>query len=63
MHVVQCPKCELRLATPSELQDHLSTDHPDFRSAATSVEDDLLAACHCHAHHRTVSRAVNRRVA
>ena len=26
----QCPKCELRFAWQTELQDHCRTDHPEF---------------------------------
>jgi hypothetical protein len=48
MKVLQCPKCEVRVWHPSELRDHLTTDHPSFESNALSVEDDLLGACHCH---------------
>ena len=48
MHVMQCPRCEVRFASASELNDHLSKDHPKFHSSAISVEDDLLGACHCN---------------
>ncbi len=33
-NVLQCPRCEVRLPSPSELNDHLASDHPDFRSTA-----------------------------
>ncbi|HEX2293926.1 MAG TPA: hypothetical protein VHN37_01305 [Actinomycetota bacterium] len=35
----------------SELRDHLEREHPAFRSKATTPEDDLLEACHCHQGH------------
>lgn len=50
MQVLQCPKCEVRFHTSSELNDHVVRDHPDFHATSTNVEDDLLAACHCHHH-------------
>lgn len=31
MTVHQCPKCELRFAWKTELDDHIWHDHPDFR--------------------------------
>jgi hypothetical protein len=31
MTVHQCPKCELRFAWKTELDDHCRTDHPQFR--------------------------------
>ena len=31
MQVLQCPKCEMRFPSASELSDHLSVDHPDFQ--------------------------------
>lgn len=31
MHVIQCPRCEIRLPSVAELKDHMSTDHPDFQ--------------------------------
>jgi hypothetical protein len=48
MHVLQCPKCEVRLPSAAELKDHLATDHPDFEATASSVENDLLSASHRH---------------
>ena len=48
MQVLQCPRCEMRFPSASELSDHLSVDHPEFHSNAASVENDLLGACHCH---------------
>ena len=48
MGVLQCPKCEVRLPNAEELKDHLATDHPDFETTASSVENDLLSAGHRH---------------
>lgn len=53
-NVLQCPRCEVRFPNPSELNDHVASDHPDFRSAAATIEDDLLGACHCHHHGATM---------
>jgi hypothetical protein len=46
MHVLQCPRCDVRLPSAAELKDHLATDHPDFAATASSVENDLLSAGH-----------------
>jgi hypothetical protein len=48
MNAFQCPRCTVRVRYANELRDHLTTDHPDFESVASSVEDDLLGACLCH---------------
>lgn len=53
MDALQCPRCALRFRLANELRDHLDHDHPAFRSTASSVTDDLLAACHCHHRHPT----------
>jgi hypothetical protein len=29
MHVFQCPKCQLRFPSSSEMKEHLAVDHPD----------------------------------
>lgn len=50
MRVLHCPRCALRFEAASELADHLAHDHPSFHAGATTVEDDLLAACHCRHH-------------
>jgi hypothetical protein len=50
MNVLQCPRCTIKLRHPSELRDHLASDHPSFEARAASAEDDLLGACHCHHH-------------
>ena len=31
MAVLQCPVCELRFLSESELQQHLANEHPDFQ--------------------------------
>jgi hypothetical protein len=31
MTIYQCPKCELRFTWKTELDDHCSHDHPQFR--------------------------------
>lgn len=51
METLQCPRCVLRFNHVSELRDHLEREHPAFRSKATTPEDDLLEACHCHHGH------------
>lgn len=38
MAVLQCPVCELRFRTESDLDDHLKLDHPDFE--ATPADED-----------------------
>lgn len=32
MDVLQCPVCELRFRSESELDQHLKDDHPSFRT-------------------------------
>ena len=49
--VYQCPECELRFVTPSELEQHIAVDHPEFHAEWKSVDDPLLKA-----HHRYRSR-------
>ena len=48
MSALQCPRCAIRVRHANELRDHLTIDHPDFESFASSAEDDLLGACLCH---------------
>lgn len=38
MAVLQCPACELRFRTESDLDDHLKLDHPGF-DASDEAED------------------------
>src|SRR5919109_1458752 len=44
--VFQCPKCQLKFRFPTELYNHLGSDHPSFHVRARTVEDDLLTASH-----------------
>lgn len=46
MEVFQCPECELKFHYPSELDEHMATEHSNFRWEPKSVEDSLLAATH-----------------
>lgn len=46
MTILQCPACELKFRSGSELDDHLAVEHPSFRWKPKSVEDSLLAAAH-----------------
>jgi hypothetical protein len=48
VNTLQCPRCALRFRHAGELRDHLGREHPRFRAEATTAEDDLLEACHCH---------------
>lgn len=51
MDVYQCPECELRFLTPSELEQHIAIDHPQFHAEVLSVDDPLAKI-----HHRYRSR-------
>ena len=44
MDVLQCPVCELKFRSASELEWHLATDHPDFKSEPKSQEASPLHA-------------------
>jgi WhiB family redox-sensing transcriptional regulator len=46
----QCSVCELRFPSPSELDDHMAEEHPDFHWEPRSVEDSLLGATHRRRH-------------
>ena len=50
MEVFQCSVCELRFQSPSELDDHMVQEHPDFHWEPRSVEDSLLGATHRRRH-------------
>ncbi|MEA2433837.1 MAG: hypothetical protein QOG54_1294 [Actinomycetota bacterium] len=50
MDVYQCPECELRFRFSSEMQEHMSSDHPDFHVTSKTVEDALIDASHKHRH-------------
>ena len=44
MAVRQCPKCELRFALQTELDDHCWHDHPEFRHEYPAVRPASHAA-------------------
>lgn len=46
MEVFQCPECNLRFRFVSELEQHISIDHPDFQFTPKTIEDSLLQAGH-----------------
>jgi hypothetical protein len=48
----QCPKCELKFAIRTVLEDHLDKDHPDFQhNYPASVRNDYSApGIHVAAH-------------
>jgi hypothetical protein len=48
----QCSFCELRFRFASELDDHITRDHPKFTMRPKSLEDSLLAASHHKRHWR-----------
>jgi hypothetical protein len=50
MDVFQCPDCELRFRFASELDQHISLDHPEFEWTPRTVEDALMAASHRRKH-------------
>jgi hypothetical protein len=51
--VYQCPECPLKFRSPSELDQHLSLDHPEFKSKGKTPEDELLRETHRHHRHRS----------
>src|SRR5690242_17997045 len=44
MRIRQCPRCELRFTSSSELQDHLTNDHRPRRDASEAVVAPVPAA-------------------
>ena len=50
MEIFQCSVCALRFQSPSELDDHMAQEHPDFHWEPRSVEDSLLGATHRRRH-------------
>jgi WhiB family redox-sensing transcriptional regulator len=50
VEIFQCSVCELRFQSPSELDDHMAQEHPDFHWEPRSVEDSLLGATHRRRH-------------
>ncbi len=53
MDVYQCPECDIRFRFPSELEQHITLDHPGFHIGPKTIEDALIAASHKHRHHPT----------
>jgi hypothetical protein len=41
--VLQCPVCALKFRFSSELDQHLSLEHPKFRAEARSGDEERLA--------------------
>jgi hypothetical protein len=52
MDVYQCPECELKFISSSELQQHLQLDHPDFKAEPKYRNEAPLSTAHRHRHHR-----------
>ncbi len=50
MDVYQCPDCELRFRYPSELEAHISVDHPGFSVTPKTIEDALIPSSRKHGH-------------
>jgi hypothetical protein len=48
MDVYQCPDCELRFRSASELESHLKLDHPNFHVESDSLEDFAISEAHRH---------------
>jgi hypothetical protein len=53
MDVLQCPECELRFRSPSELDQHLAIDHPEFHARSRSLEDIEFSAARRRKHIRS----------
>lgn len=43
MDVMQCPVCALKFRFSSELDQHLSLEHPKFKAEARSGDEERLA--------------------
>lgn len=43
MDVLQCPVCSLKFRFSSELEQHLSLEHPDFKAEARSGDEGQLS--------------------
>jgi hypothetical protein len=52
MDVLQCPVCELKFRSPSELEWHIATDHPDFKSEPKADEASPIPAWQRRRHRR-----------
>jgi hypothetical protein len=44
VYVYQCPECNLKFQYATELEQHLSLDHPDFHVTPKTIEDSLMSA-------------------
>lgn len=51
MDVYQCPDCVLRFRYASELEHHITDEHPDFQITPKTIEDSLIGASRRHRHH------------
>ncbi|MDP9069444.1 MAG: hypothetical protein M3N53_14025 [Actinomycetota bacterium] len=43
MDVMQCPVCALRFRFSSELEEHLSLEHPKFKATPRSGDEEALS--------------------
>ena len=43
MEVLQCPVCALKFRFSSELEQHLSLEHPNFEAKARSGDEQALS--------------------
>lgn len=41
--VMQCPVCALKFRFSSELEEHLSLEHPEFKAEARSGDDEAVS--------------------
>jgi len=48
VEVFECPVCDLKYHYPSELDDHIATEHPTFEWSPKTLEDSLLGTTHRH---------------
>lgn len=58
MSVHQCPKCELKFAYKTEVDDHCWHDHPEFRHEYPAV---AVKAAEADPHEHPAARVVQRR--
>ena len=42
--VLQCPECELKFASESDLEQHLTSDHPGFHADQKTPDDVMFEA-------------------
>jgi hypothetical protein len=50
MDVYQCPECELRFRTASEMDAHIKIDHPEFHVKWSSEDDYRASSAHRRRH-------------